>query len=128
MKLRLQFSSNGSTWYDIGDINFNDKKEYSLTPILVENQSAINEIAAYKVKCVATVDTLNANFVTTTDEYYFRLYSLESSGDFIPLGGSKIKWNLNYDMAISKVSTKYLTISLEFIIPKTDFSSYITYY
>lgn len=114
-----------SGYVDIGTIRFNDKKEYSVTPILIENRNGINEISAYKVKCVCTVKDLDPYFSLSSDEHQFQLISLEDISKTLSIGTRK--YSISFDNAISKVSVKYCTITIEFIIPVSSYGSYTTF-
>lgn len=80
MRAKLQWSTAGVTWYDIGTTRWISEKEYTLAPILVENRTGINEVLAYKVRCVASAHDFHASFdQNSTEQYYFRLFSLDST-------------------------------------------------
>ena len=80
MKAKLQWSTAGTTWYDIGTIRWITDKDYTLSPILIENRTGINEVTGYKVRCVASVHDLHASFnQNSVEQYYFRLFSLDNT-------------------------------------------------
>jgi hypothetical protein len=80
MRAKLQWSTAGTTWYDIGSSRYISEKEYTLTPILVENRVGINEVLSHRVRCVASVHDFHASFnQNSVEQYYFRLFSLDTT-------------------------------------------------
>ena len=80
MRAKLQWSTAGTTWYDIGTTRWITEKEYTLAPILVENRTGINEVLAYRLRCVVSVHDFHASFnQNSVEQYYFRLFSLDST-------------------------------------------------
>ena len=80
MRAKLQWSTAGTTWYDIGTTRWITEKEYTLAPILVENRTGINEVLAYRLRCIASVHDLHASFdQNSVEQYYFRLFGLDST-------------------------------------------------
>ena len=124
MKAKLQYYTSGN-WYDIGVIRFNDKKEYSINPILIENRLAVNEIAGYKIRCNCTVKELGPYFSMSYDEYAFRLVSLENVSLTLSLGTRK--YNLSHEGSPGKISLEYVKIEIEFIIAASSFLTYTTF-
>jgi len=80
MRAKLQWSTAGATWYDIGTTRWITEKEYTLAPILAENRVGINEVLAYRLRCVVSVHDFHASFnQNSVEQYYFRLFSLDST-------------------------------------------------
>ena len=124
MKATLQYYANAA-WGVIGTITLNDKKQFSVTPILIENRLGINEVVAYKVKCACTVKDISSYLTPSSiDEYPFRLASLEAA-TYLALGTRK--YDITYDQNISKVSMRYQTINIEFIITVANYATYTTF-
>lgn len=120
----LQFGD-GSTpivYKYLGTIRPVKGKFYRVTAIKNNNRSGNPEIVAYRLTCTALVKDLESTF-TSADSHAFRMIFPDSM-EMIELGTQF--YALDYDGLIVRNNIEYHTIHLDFIIPVSQLSTYIT--
>ena len=121
----LQFSSDDSTYYDIGAIRPFNGQDYQINPVTTNDRENKPQVLGYRVSCRAQARNLHASFDPDQTQYYFRLKAPEYYlGEHFYIEFGQQNFVLNYDGTIPKQTAEYNNISIEFYIGQTEYDDY----
>jgi len=120
MRGYLQYcSTDDGTYKDAGTLR-SVKKEYKVSPVIIENRAGEKETAGFNVNVSAQLITQNTDIFDEL-EWYWRIKFADDL-KMIKLG--EHPYTVEFDAQLSRNTVKYHRINISFYIPYDEYEDY----